>query len=197
MPAVIPTPGCAPVSQSVSFQARLVHLNGSGTTVTDEGAALQQTNISSITCNVYDLDSATPSVASSTPILVVASVISDTLVDDEIWTQDNIGRNFIHSVPGTSFTSANLYRIVYEATLSPALGSATITWVYGHQAISPTTADPYRASQDDVRALIGTDSSLNLIPYIVIANTVTDQVSSCATAKYATLRLAASFKSPV
>lgn len=58
--------------------------------------ALLQADITSITCAVYSLGSTTPNVAVSTPTIVVASVIFDTL---QSWATDSAGYNFLHEVP--------------------------------------------------------------------------------------------------
>lgn len=181
MTIVIPTASRGPVGQAITLQARLVHKDGSGASVTDEGKALQQADFDSITSNLYNLDSATPDTAVSSPSVTISSAISDTLVDDEIWTEDSIGRNFIHSISGSLITLPNLYRVVYTATLSAGLGSETLTWVFNHQAVAVTTATPTRASQDDIRNIMETDLSVSLTPFITVANTLVTKVASCAT----------------
>ncbi len=187
MTNVIPTPSCGPVGQPATFQARLVHQIGSGTLIAEEGKALQQANIDSITCDVYDLDGATPDVAISSPAVTVSVAVSNTLVDDEIWTDDKIGRNFLHTVSGTVFANPNLYRVVYTATLSVALSSEKLIWVFNHQAQAVTTAAPYRVSQDDVRAIVETDPTISILPFIEEAEVMTDSVEACANDRGLTL----------
>lgn len=179
---VLPTPTHGPVNQALTVQARLIHKDGGGTTVVDEGNALVQADFDDITAAVYDLEIAGTAPVDE-PTVQVTSVISDTLVDDEIWTEDNIGRNFLHSISGTVFTEPHLYRIIYTGTLSSALGSETITWIYEHQAIAVLPPMIYRASQDDVRNVIDSDPTISMIPFIAVAHNLTNKVRDCAIAK--------------
>jgi hypothetical protein len=157
-----------------------VHKDAGGVSIEGEGKAIQQADLTSIDCAVYDLDSATPNVAIATPLALVNITISNTLVDDAIWTLDKLGRNFLHSISGSVFSNPHLYRIIYTATLSIALGSEKIVWVYDHQSVAVTTATPFRTSQDDVRAIIDTDPDLDITPFIEAANSLVDKVEECA-----------------
>lgn len=187
MSIIIPPPSRGPLNQGKTFQARLVHPDGSGQTVTDEGKALQQADFASIACAVYNLDSATPDTAVATPTVTVVTDVLDALTDDEIWTEDSIGKNFSHFISGSVFSAANLYRIVYTATLSAGLDDETMAWSYQHQAIALTTDSPYRANQGDVADIIDVDSSIDLLPFIKFANLLTTRVATCATNRNRTL----------
>ena len=107
--------------------ARVTARNGSGsaTGVNGEGNWLQQADISSIACNVYNLTS-DPDGDSPNNIgpLTVSSVIVDTPVTSQAaWTIDTVGYNFIHTIAGTVFpTGGSIYRVEYLFTLS---GGAT------------------------------------------------------------------------
>ena len=119
-----------------TFQARIVSKDGTGTAVSEEGSALQQANISSITCAVYDLHSATPAVAVATPSVTVSSAISDTLTNDNLWTEDTTGRNFLHTIAGSTFASGDhTYRVVYTLTTT---GGNVFKWAHEHRAVAMT-----------------------------------------------------------
>lgn len=187
---LIPTPSQGPINQGATFQARLAHKDASGSSIADEGNAIQQADVASIACNVYNLDSSTPTTAVATPTVTVGTSILDTLTDDEVWTVDSIGRNFVHSVAGSVFATANLFRIVYAATLSSDLNSEIITWAYQHQVVSLSPTPLYRASQDDVRNLIDSDPTIDVLPFIRLANVLVGKIVDCAADKDITLSTA-------
>lgn len=120
---------------------RLTARNGSGsaTGIDGEGNWLQQADISTITCKIFDLDSDTPGTATETPTVTISSVILDTpITTNVIWTKDTTGYNFIHDLSATYFpTGERRYRAEYEVTLT---GGAVFHGVY------VGTARPIRGS---------------------------------------------------
>lgn len=116
-------------SNDVTFQARVCANEGTGSAVDEEGDALKQADISTITRTIYTATGSDPATATSGPTsLTVSSVVVDTLTNDNLWTLDSIGRNFADTV--TTFDAANaIYRVVYTFTLT---GGAVMTLVYQH-----------------------------------------------------------------
>lgn len=93
---------------------------GAATGVDGEGKWVKEADISTITCGVYDLDSATPGTAIATPTVTVATAIEDTPVTNgQIWAVDDTGWNFYHDLDGTNFPTANhKYRVIYTVTMT-------------------------------------------------------------------------------
>lgn len=120
---------------SATVLGRLTARNGTGaaTGVAGEGNWLKQADVSTITCAVYDLDSATPSTAISTPTVTVSSAVLDTPVTTTVlWTVDTTGYNFIHDLAATAFpTGSRRYSVEYKVTLT---GGAVLWGVYEGQA---------------------------------------------------------------
>jgi hypothetical protein len=97
-------------------------------------ALITQATISSITCKVYDRSSATPGTPVSSPTVVVASAIFDTLQTDGRWTVDSstspgsdgsAGYNFLHQVVGSVFSEGGkTYDVEY--TFTPTAGEAIV-----------------------------------------------------------------------
>lgn len=87
----------------------------------NDAANITQAGISSIVCNVFDLDSRsmTPLVS---PAMVVADNVFDTLQTDDRWTVDDTGYNFRHEMPASTFADGDkIYRVEYKFT--PASGA--------------------------------------------------------------------------
>lgn len=105
---------------SATALARMTARDGSGsaTGVAGEGNWLQQADLSSITCAVFDLTSATPDTAVATPTVTISSAILNTPVTSTaIWCRDSVGYNFLHDLPPTVFpTGGHLYRVEYKFT---------------------------------------------------------------------------------
>ena len=105
---------------SATCLGRLVAEDGTGawTGIIGEGNWLKQADLSTITCAVFDLDSATPTVATVTPTVTISSAIQDTPVTDgKIWDLDDVGYNFKHGLASTVFpTGGNRYRVEYKIT---------------------------------------------------------------------------------
>lgn len=84
-----------------------------------DGVVADKADIASITCNVYDLNSATPTVPILTPTVSVASCMHDALQLDGRWNADLLGYNFLHDMPATAFpTGAHNYDVIYKFTSS-------------------------------------------------------------------------------
>lgn len=93
--------------EDATFLARLT-LNGSNIT---------QSVISSIQRKIFDLDGPTPTTATDTTSLTVASAIFNTLQTDGRWTVDGTGYNFRDNVVASFFPSGDRrYRIEYKFT---------------------------------------------------------------------------------
>jgi len=108
---------------SATVLGRITARNGSGTAtgVAGEGKWLQQADVSTITAAIFDLDGATPDTAATpAPTVTVATDVLDTPVtDDEIWTADTVGYNFLHDLANTEFPEADRrYRVEYTVTLT-------------------------------------------------------------------------------
>lgn len=120
---------------------RITARNGSGaaTGVDGEGNWLQQADVSTITCKVFDLNSATPETAITTPTVTVSSAVLDIPVTTNvIWTKDTTGYNFLHDLAASNFpTGGHWYRVEYTVTLS---GGAVFHGVYEGQARSIYTS---------------------------------------------------------
>lgn len=84
--------------------------------VTLNGTDATQAAITSIARKVFDLDSTTPTTATSTSAPVVASTVFDTLQTDGRWTADETGYNFRDTVAGSVITDGHRYRIEYVFT---------------------------------------------------------------------------------
>lgn len=89
----------------------------------NDGEYITQASISAIVCTIKN---ARTQAAISTPAVVVATSVFDTLQTDSRWTEDSTGYNFLHTVPATSFASGDtIYRVEYKFT--PASGE--VFWV--------------------------------------------------------------------
>lgn len=89
--------------------------------VGNNAANIVQSDITSITCSVFDLDSATPDTAIATPTITVANVVYDTLQTDNRWTKDSTGYNFRYDALASQVpTGDRRYR--WEFVFNPASG---------------------------------------------------------------------------
>lgn len=126
-----------PVGNDATFQARLVAQGGTGTAVTNEGNAVVQADVNTVSYAVYDLNASTPSTAVTSGSLTVSDVILNTLTDDNIWNAlgDLTGRNFIHTVAGSVFSTADhTYRVLYTVVLTVGAGGSTMIFGFDHYA---------------------------------------------------------------
>ena len=94
------------------------------------GAAITQASLSTITCAVYDLDSATPDTAVVAPTVTISTSVFDTLQGaagaDARWTTDQTGYNFLFALPATSFPTGK-HKYAVEFKFTPASGA--VFWV--------------------------------------------------------------------
>lgn len=83
--------------------------------VGQDGSNITQASLTAITCKVFDLNSATPDTAVSTPSITIADVVFDTLQTDSRWSFDTTGYNFRHSPSSANFSAGDhRYRIEYK-----------------------------------------------------------------------------------
>lgn len=88
-----------------------------GRILSPAGDYLVQSDVTSATWTVYDLDDA--KAVEGTGSLTVSSVIFDTLQTDDIWTEDTTGYNFKSTISGTYLPDAgHNYRIVFAFVTS-------------------------------------------------------------------------------
>ncbi len=90
------------------------------------GDRITQSGLSSLTVKVFN---ARTTVETYSATLTIGSVVSNSLQtneDDNGWTQDDIGYNFKHTIPGSAFPDGSAeYRVEYKFT--PTAGDAWIT----------------------------------------------------------------------
>jgi hypothetical protein len=122
---------------SATVLARLTGRSGSGsaTGIAGEGNWLQQADVSTITCKVFDLNSETPTTAIVEPSVTVSTDVLDTPVTSTtIWTRDTTGYNFLHDLSATAFpTGGHDYRVEYKATLA---NGTVFHWSFEGEAAS-------------------------------------------------------------
>ena len=103
---------------SATILGRVTSRSGSGaaTGVDGEGNWVQQSDLSSIPCAVFDVSNANTSIA--TPSVTISSVILDTPVTTNvIWTIDSTGYNFIVDLAAASFPiGGHIYAVEYYFT---------------------------------------------------------------------------------
>lgn len=88
-----------------------------------DGAAITQASLSSITCKVFDISTSTPDGVVATPTVTISTSVFDTLQTDARWTKDSTGYNFRHSLAASVFaTGDHVYRVEYK--LAPTSGEA-------------------------------------------------------------------------
>ena len=106
-----------PEDGSATVLARLTARDGSGvyTGVRGEGNWLTRADVVSIECRVFDLD-ADPNTPISEPDSTPNSnILAEPDTSGEVWTVDNVGFNFIHSLPAGSFpTGGHRYAVEYK-----------------------------------------------------------------------------------
>ncbi len=114
--------------EPVTTLGRITARNGSGTATgkSGEGRWVKQADVLSINCKVFDTDGV--GLISDTN-LTVADVILDTpATTNEVWTEDEIGYNFIHDLAATLFADEeHRYRIEYTVTF---VGGKVVHGIY-------------------------------------------------------------------
>ena len=121
----------------------VVFKNGSATllarVVGAQGTPVTQADVASAKYTAYlldenDPDAATPVAGHTNVAVEVASLIYDTLQNDELWDVDDTGYNFKHVLDVTAsqaFTVAGrTYRVVFE--LTPASGQVVLVRFRAH-----------------------------------------------------------------
>ena len=106
---------------SATILARITAGTGSTTGIAGEGYPVIQADLSTITYSIYDLETGSFVVNSSS--LTIANVIYDTLQDTDgiLWAQDGIGYNFRHNLGSASFPDGDR-RYRYEAKFTSMSG---------------------------------------------------------------------------
>lgn len=111
-----------PEDSSVYILGRVTSLDGSGeaTGAPGEGYFLEQADIDTIECKVFDLDSDTPQEPTQEPAIDVADVILDTPdTSDVLWNKDSYGHNFRHHLGPLNFpVGGRQIRVEYKFTLN-------------------------------------------------------------------------------
>jgi hypothetical protein len=93
--------------------AARVGASGDDTGVSGEGLYLEQANFTSITCNVYDINDLTSTIATPT-ITVSDAILEDSDIGTVGWTKDSIGYNFQVTLAATNFPTGNrIYRVEF------------------------------------------------------------------------------------
>lgn len=108
---------------SFKVLARLVSIDGSGEEVQPgEGNCIQQSDITSITCHIYDLGSNRNNQSGSEITPAPTVTVVDTILDILAvvgWSADYYGYNFMHNISKTYLPNpSNYYLIEYEFTLA-------------------------------------------------------------------------------
>jgi hypothetical protein len=88
-----------------------------------DGELVTQDSLASITYKIFDIAGPQPDRILSQGNLVIADVVSDHLKLDHRWTQDNIGFNFVHTLPGTAFPTG-ITTLFLEYAFTPTGGTA-------------------------------------------------------------------------
>ena len=103
-----------PLLSDIDLQARVVHPQGTGTEVLEEGFLVAPSDVLTVTATLYNMTQSTTVGAVS----VNANNFSATLINDNEWTEDLIGRNFLINVPASNFTAYGKYRLIIDLTLT-------------------------------------------------------------------------------
>ena len=110
--------GVTDVEKAVIWEDTGVQLMGRVTG--SDGSNITQSDITSITRKLFDLTSATPdtetteSIAASEP--VVATVVFDSLQNDDRWDEDSTGYNFRAQIEAAVITEPHRYSVEYMFT---------------------------------------------------------------------------------
>ena len=104
---------------SATCLARVMARNGSGDTVTGEGNWVEQVDVSSITCKVFDESNNDTEITPAPTVVVATSIVDVPVTSGAIWTEDAVGYNFLHDLDYTCFPTGGVsYRVEYYFTLA-------------------------------------------------------------------------------
>ena len=104
--------------------------------VGNAGTSVTQASLTSITCKVFDLSSATPTTSIATPTVTISSAVYDTLQTDSRWTVDSTGYNFLFTVAASILTTGDhRYRVEFKFTPTSGEVFFTVFELYA-QAVS-------------------------------------------------------------
>ena len=98
--------------------ARVCAINGSGaaTGVNGEGRWITQSDLSAITCNLFDVTAGSAAVSAT---VTSAAILNTPVTSQANWASDTTGYNFLHTLPITAFPAADrTYRVEYKLTLN-------------------------------------------------------------------------------
>lgn len=109
---------------------RLTARNGSGsaTGVDGEGNWIQQADVSTITCKVFDIEDDDTEITPAPTVTVSSAILDTPVTTNVIWTEDDVGYNFVHDLAASYFpVGGRRYRVEYTVTLS---GGAVFHGIY-------------------------------------------------------------------
>jgi len=110
------------MAQAKVIQARVIESSAAvlmARIVKDDGSAIVQADVSSITCNVYDENKN----LIASPSLTVAGNVTNTLVKNAAWQADSTGFNFSAKLAGTNWpVGGETYRV--EVKFTPTSGNS-------------------------------------------------------------------------
>ena len=79
-------------------------------------ASFVQAALSTIVRKIFDASTTTPSEATDTATLTIASTVFDALQTDGVWTEDATGYNFSDTIAGADLPNGRRYRVEYKLT---------------------------------------------------------------------------------
>lgn len=129
------------------------------------GALLTQATTTTITYNVFDLDSETPDTAVVSGTVTIASAIFDNLQLDDRWSLDDQGYNFAHTLANSTLAVPNhTYQLEYQFT--PSNATSVFAVAYLIRVLEWRSGETMRIGDPVVNgstgAVLFVDGSLNL-----------------------------------
>lgn len=108
---------------SATALARITSRNGSGsaTGVNGEGNWLQQADLSTVTCKVFQKGGNAMSVVATPTVTITSAVLDTPVTTNVLWTEDTTGYNFIHDLANTNFPTGG-YEYIVEYTFTTSGG---------------------------------------------------------------------------
>ena len=101
--------------------ARITARNGSGsaTGVDGEGNWLQQADLTSIACKVFEKGAGQVSLVAEPTVTISSAVLDTPVTTNVLWTQDTTGYNFVHDLAATNFRTGTFeYIVEYTFTVT-------------------------------------------------------------------------------